>query len=97
MPSSWVLRRVALVLYDVSEKRSASIVRVTRIDELGTTLAETSNRRMLRRNTILVTLVMGVLRPSETSLRTRATRRNISEDDILQEIFPLTQLSQYSF
>jgi hypothetical protein len=35
----------------VSEKRSASIIRVTRKDELGTTLAVTSNRSTLRRNT----------------------------------------------
>jgi hypothetical protein len=35
---------------DVSEELSASFNRVTRIDELGTTLAVTSNRRTLRRN-----------------------------------------------
>jgi hypothetical protein len=40
-----MLRRVALVRTDVSEDLSASIVRVTRIGELGTTLAVTSNRR----------------------------------------------------
>jgi hypothetical protein len=37
--SSWMLRRVALVGTDVSEERSASFIRVTRIGELGTTLA----------------------------------------------------------
>jgi hypothetical protein len=37
MPSSLMLRRVALVRTDVSEERSASIIRVTRIGELGTT------------------------------------------------------------
>jgi hypothetical protein len=36
---------------DVSEEFSASFIRVTRIGELGTTLAVTSNRRTLRRNT----------------------------------------------
>jgi hypothetical protein len=41
-----MLRRVALVRTDVSEEHSASIIRVTRIGELGTTLAVTSNRRM---------------------------------------------------
>jgi hypothetical protein len=38
-----MLRRVALVRTDVSEESSASIIRVTRIGELGT-LAVTSNR-----------------------------------------------------
>jgi hypothetical protein len=42
MASSGMLHRVALVRTDVSEERSACI-RVTRIDELGTTLAVTSN------------------------------------------------------
>jgi hypothetical protein len=43
MPSSGMLRRVALVRADVSEELSASIIRVTRIGEPGTTLAVTSN------------------------------------------------------
>jgi hypothetical protein len=38
MPSFGMLRRVALVRTNVSEERSASIIRVTRIGELGTTL-----------------------------------------------------------
>jgi hypothetical protein len=46
-----VTSRVALVRTDISEGLSASFVRVTRIGELGTTLAVTSNRRTLRRNT----------------------------------------------
>jgi hypothetical protein len=37
---------------DVSEGLSASFIRVTRIGELGTTLAVTSNRHTLRRNTM---------------------------------------------
>jgi hypothetical protein len=49
--ASGMLRRVALVRTDVSEEPSASFIRVTRIGELGTTLAATSNRRTLRRNT----------------------------------------------
>jgi hypothetical protein len=49
--SSGMLRRVALVRTDVSEERSASFIKVTRIGELGTTLAVTNNRRTLWRNT----------------------------------------------
>jgi hypothetical protein len=54
MPSSGMLRRVALVRTDVLEELSASFIKVTRIGELGTTIAVTSNRRtlvFLRRNT----------------------------------------------
>jgi hypothetical protein len=51
MVSFGMLRRDALVRIDVSEKLSASFIRVTRIGELGTTLAVTSNRRTLRRIT----------------------------------------------
>jgi hypothetical protein len=54
MASSGMLRRVALVRTDVSEEPSPSFIRVTRIDELETTLAATSNRRTLRRNTASV-------------------------------------------
>jgi hypothetical protein len=46
-----LLRRVALVRIDVSEEPGASFIRVTKIGELGTTQAATSNRRTLRRNT----------------------------------------------
>jgi hypothetical protein len=46
-----MLRRVALVRINVSEVLRASILRVTRIGELRITLAVTSNRRTLRRNT----------------------------------------------
>jgi hypothetical protein len=51
MASSGMLRRVALVRTDVSEEPVASFIRVTRISELGKTLAVTRNRRTLRRNT----------------------------------------------
>jgi hypothetical protein len=41
---------VDLVRTDISDELSASIIRVTRIGKLGT-LAVTSNRRKVRRNT----------------------------------------------
>jgi hypothetical protein len=53
MVSSGILRRVALVRTDVSEEVSSSFISVTRIGELGTTLAVISNRRTLRRNTVV--------------------------------------------
>jgi hypothetical protein len=61
--SSGISRRVAIVITDIWEERSASFISVTRIGELGTNLDVTRNRR--------------------TSVLTRATRRNISEDAIL--------------
>jgi hypothetical protein len=47
MVSSGMLRRVALVRTDVSKELRTSFIRVTRIVELGTTLAVTSNRSTL--------------------------------------------------
>jgi hypothetical protein len=47
---------------DVSEELSISFIKVTRIGELGTTLALTSNRRKQRRNTKYLVLLRSVRR-----------------------------------
>jgi hypothetical protein len=65
-----MLRRVAHVRIDVSEE-CISNIKVTRIGELGTTLAVTINRRMLQRNISQRALV--------------ATRHNFLEDSILYQ------------
>jgi hypothetical protein len=69
-----MLRRVALIRTDVSEELTASFIRVARIGELGKTLAVTSNRSTLRRNTEV---------PPKRRFLTKTTRRNIQEDGIL--------------
>jgi ABC-type Fe3+ transport system permease subunit len=51
-----MLRHVALVRTDVSEELSVSFIRVTRIGELGTTLALNSNRRTLPASQVARTL-----------------------------------------
>jgi hypothetical protein len=92
MVSSGMLCRVVLVRTEVSEEFSASFNKVTRICELGTTIAVTSNRRsvlpvlvtpsVVPSSPILVTLMKEALSSSERSVLTRATRLNISEEAI---------------
>jgi hypothetical protein len=81
-----MLHRVAFVRTDVSEKLSASIIRVARIGEIVTTLGVTRllvTASVVPSSPILITLMMQALRSSETSVLKRARRRNISEDGIL--------------
>jgi hypothetical protein len=112
MVSSGMLHSVALVRTDVSEELSASFIRVTGIGELGTTLALTSNistlvfLRCVRRllvtanvvpsSPILVTLVKEEPSSSETSVLTRAIRRHIPEDIILQDYLVLGMQCMYT-
>jgi hypothetical protein len=93
MASSGMLCRVDLVRTDVSKELSSHIIRVTRIGELGTTSAVTTNVRRVRRLLvtaevvpslpILVTLMMEAPSSSEMSILTRVTRLKIQEDAIL--------------
>jgi hypothetical protein len=76
-----MLRRLALVITDVSEELSASIIRVTRIGELGTTLVLTTAN--VPSPPFLVILIMETLNSSETLVLSRTTRRNIPEHAIL--------------
>jgi hypothetical protein len=81
-----MLRHLDLVRTEVSEELVASIIMMTRIGELGTTLAVTSNRRKLRRNTWFT----DSWHPDEGGAQIlrnvdsyRATRSNFPEDAIL--------------
>jgi hypothetical protein len=71
-----MLHRVALVRTDDSEELGASIIRVTRIGELGTTLAVTATDARCDE------IVLHMLRSSETSALTKATPRSIAEEGI---------------
>jgi hypothetical protein len=82
MVSSGLLRHVALVRTDVSVELSASSIRVTKIGELGTTQAATA-ACVVPSSSIFVTLMKEAPGSSETSILTRATRRNNPEDTIL--------------
>jgi hypothetical protein len=75
MPSSGMLRRVALVRTDVSEE--CSIIFLRSMHRLLVTANVVPN------SPILVTLMKEALRSSDTSVLTKATRRTISGEGIL--------------
>jgi ABC-type taurine transport system substrate-binding protein len=86
-----MLCRVALVLTDVSEELVASIARMTRIGDLGRTLAVTSNRS----TPIFATLMMETIRSSETLVLSRATLHNIPEDGNSSESVKSSNLTSF--
>jgi hypothetical protein len=84
-----MLCHVALVRTDVLEEHITSIIRVTRIGEVGTTLAVTSSvfrlliaTNFVLRSPTLVTPMMEAIYSSEESVLTRAIQRNIPDDSI---------------
>jgi hypothetical protein len=81
MPSSGMLRRVALIRTDISEAISASFIRVLIFLRSVRRLLVTAS--VVPSSPIPVTMMNEVLRSYETSVLTRTTRSNIPEDDIL--------------
>jgi hypothetical protein len=92
----WELLCVALVRTDVSEERIVSIIRVTRIGEIGTMLTVTSKTANDVLSLPILVILMEAIHSSEMSVLTRATWSNIPEEGsfnlfvhILQHVFSL--------
>jgi hypothetical protein len=93
-----MLRRAALIRNDVSEEGIAyhqSDRKQRAMNNVSCNSREVFPRNVLwllvRANVvptspIFVTLMIGAIRSSETSILTRATRHKILEDDILQQL-----------
>jgi hypothetical protein len=87
MVSSGMLRRVALVRTDILKELSASFIRLTRNGEeilLRSMRLLLVTASIVPSSPILVTLLKEALSLFEMSVLTRATRRNIPENAILQ-------------
>jgi hypothetical protein len=91
MASSGMLRHVTLVRTGVSEELSSSFIRVTRIGELGKTLAVTSKRRRMRRNTTRRNI------PEDTILHShrRENLKSYARTHTHTQIFFLTKSTSY--
>jgi hypothetical protein len=87
MTSTDMLCRVALVRTDVSEEHRAYIIRVLVFLRSIRRLLVTAS--VVHSSPILVTLMKEALSSSETSLLTKATRRNVPEDVSLHIYFKL--------
>jgi hypothetical protein len=75
MPSYGMCIRVTLLRTDVSEERTASVIRVTKIGELGTTSAlcimfQLIVTTVVPMSLIFITLMTEAVRSSETSVLT---------------------------
>jgi hypothetical protein len=81
-----MLRRVALVRTDISEELSVCFIRVTRIGELGTTVAVTNNRRGVPQLLVTANVIPGLL--NVLTLMMEATC--YSETSVLQESHGVT-------
>jgi hypothetical protein len=95
MVSSGLLRRVALVRTDVSEEPGTSFTRVTNIGELRSLRRLLVAAGVVPTSPIFVTLMKEAPGLSETSVLTRATRRNNPEETIL-DIFNFFLVSDES-
>jgi hypothetical protein len=99
MSSSGMLSRVALVRNEVSEELSASFIRVTRIGELGTTLAVTSNRhKLVFLRSVRQLLITASVVPSSPILVTlKKEELSSSETSVLQQPHSVTSQKTSSF